>query len=593
MKRKDILEKYKWDLSDIYKSRKDEENDLKRFNSLIEKISKFKGKLLNDSKTLKEFFDLTREIQAILDRSEAYNSASLNIELDNSEASEGLDRVENLINQYNEAISFVCPEILSSDFATISKLIENDDDLKKLDKYFNDLFRSKEHLLSENEEKILSGFQLVLEGYRKSNTYMIDKEIDYGSIEVDGEEVLITASNIPKYLSDKDRSVRKRVFELEGKAVSKHVDSLATNLISFIKGLECEAKYRHFKNGLEKRFFDDDLDLKVYETLIKSVPLYKDFYKKYVQLFTHELGYEELYVYDLNAPLFENSTKKYTVEEAKDIILNTFSILGDEYLDVLKLAFEKKCIDYYPADNKSTGWYCMYSSCTIPKVFANFEGRILDISSLSHELGHFCNQYLSMKENIPEYCYHSVFCAEVASLTNEILFSYLYQTEDKETKLQLLFNFVKTFAANFFGSARQALFEESIHELAGAGEPLGSEILNNLWLETAKNVFGEEVKGFSAYSWSFISHFFLSGGFYVYNYSTAIIAATNVASKILNKEEGILKKYMEFLKVGSKMRPQECLSIIGIDMCDTKTYDNAIKFFSDAIDELKKIKEER
>ena len=235
MKRKDILEKYKWDLSDIYKSRKDEENDLKRFNSLIEKISKFKGKLLNDSKTLKEFFDLTREIQAILDRSEAYNSASLNVELDNSEASEGLDRVENLINQYNEAISFVCPEILSSDFATISKLIENDDDLKKLDKYFNDLFRSKEHLLSENEEKILSGFQLVLEGYRKSNTYMIDKEIDYGSIEVDGEEVLITASNIPKYLSDKDRSVRKRVFELEGKAVSKHVDSLATNLISFIK----------------------------------------------------------------------------------------------------------------------------------------------------------------------------------------------------------------------------------------------------------------------------------------------------------------------------------------------------------------------
>ena len=262
-------------------------------------------------------------------------------------------------------------------------------------------------------------------------------------------------------------------------------------------------------------------------------------------------------------------------------------------MDVLKLAFEKKCIDYYPADNKSTGWYCMYSSCTIPKVFANFEGRILDISSLSHELGHFCNQYLSMKENIPEYCYHSVFCAEVASLTNEILFSYLYQTEDKETKLQLLFNFVKTFAANFFGSARQALFEESIHALAEAGEPLGSEILNNLWLETAKNVFGEEVKGFSAYSWSFISHFFLSGGFYVYNYSTAIIAATNVASKILNKEEGILKKYMEFLKVGSKMRPQECLSIIGIDMCDTKTYDNAIKFFSDAIDELKKIKEER
>lgn len=93
MKRKDILEKYKWDLSDIYKSRKDEENDLKRFNSLIEKISKFKGKLLNDSKTLKEFFDLTREIQAILDRSEAYNSASLNVELDNSEASEGLSLI--------------------------------------------------------------------------------------------------------------------------------------------------------------------------------------------------------------------------------------------------------------------------------------------------------------------------------------------------------------------------------------------------------------------------------------------------------------------------------------------------------------------
>ena len=593
MKRSEIASKYKWDLTDIFKNREEFLSCAKKIPDMLLKIKDFKGNILKSAETLKEFLDFTHDLEKKLEKMEVYNYCIHDVELDNIEAIEGLDLTENLISEYNSSISFVIPEILSADKDYVLHLISEVPELSILDKYFREIFRQKKYILSEDEERILASLDTLSEGYSKTQSYLTDKEIDYGEITVDGKRVKLFASNIPRYSKDKNRQIRKAVYERESESLKQFNETLSNNYISFVKNTEIVAKLRHFDNYLEKVFYENDIDIKVYDTLKSSVKKYNGAYQMYVDIFKRKLRLKEIYAYDMKAPLFDNSKKEYTVAEAKEIILDTFKVFGSDYTNMLNYAFDNGLIDYYPCENKSTGWSSIYSVATLPRVFANFEGKILDISSLSHELGHFCNQYLSVKNNPFEYVYHSTFCAEVASLTNEILFSNLYKTDDKDVKSELLFNFVKIFAGNFFGASRQAVFEESIHMKVAKGEALSSEVLNTEWLKCTKEIFGDEVKGYSPYAWSSIPHFFLGHGYYVYNYATAIVAATNVASKILKKEEGFLDKYMEYLKMGSNLRPQECLKILDIDMTDSKTNDIAIKLFKDAINDMLKLEEER
>ncbi|MCH5167701.1 MAG: hypothetical protein J1F35_07445 [Erysipelotrichales bacterium] len=588
MKRQDIDKKYKWDLSDLYKSFNEVEEDIKKIPKMIEKVASYKGKLLESSETLWQFIKSTRETEEIIEKLDVFCFLLVDVEMDNKDAKKYGDKVDNIITEYQTATAYVIPELLAADYEVIEKLISEKEELKVLEKWFKELYRAKEHTLSEREESILSTNQMISSNFGKSSTFITDKEIDYGEIEVNGENVKLMASNLNLYAVHEDRNVRKQVYNNERSAIGSHIDSLATNYISFIKSCEAEAKFRGFNSYLEQVFYSKNLDIKVYDTLKSSVLKYKSNYIKFVQLLKKALGYDEIKPYDLNAPIVKESSKKYTVEEAKEIILDTYSFLGEKYIDTLTYAFTHGSIDYFPCENKSTGWSSIYSPYTKPRVFANYEGKILDISSLCHELGHFCNQFMIIENQLPEYVYQATFCAEVSSLTNEILFANIFKDkeEDKSTKAAILYNFIKIFISNFFGASKQALFEERTHTLANKGEALSSDVLCDIWLDIHNEVCGDEVNDVSPYVWAEIPHFFLGGGYYCYNYSTAIIAACNVAHKLLTNEDGFKEKYMKYLTIGSSETPLDSLMLLGIDMTDSKVYDVAMEMFDKALSEL-------
>ena len=594
MKRTEIDAKYKWDLSKIYPSITKIDEDLAKIPEYIKKIEKYRGKLMSSSETLLSFIKLTREAEEIIEKMDLYLYLLNNVEMDNKEGKIYSDKVDNIMVKYNEATSFVIPELLQKDYADMKLLTKDNKELAVLDKWFQDIYRTKEHALSEKEEILLSNSGMLAANFAKCNRFLNDKEIDYGEILVGSEKVKLLASNISKYALDSDRNVRKQTFENENAALKRHIDSLATNYIGFLKYTEADSKFHGYSSALERSFNEDDIDIKAYTTLMDSVKKAQKSYANYIKLFKTALGITDLQPYDLNAPIIKEANDNYSIEEAKEIILDVFSVLGSKYQEILKYAFDNGCIDYLPCENKQTGWSSIYCPYTEPFVFANYDGKVVDISSLCHELGHFCNQYLLVKNQLPEYVHNTIFCAEIASLTNEILFSKLYakKCDDKLVKANLLYNYVMKFTANFFGASRQALFEEKAHNLANKGEALSSEVLCDLWLEAKEEVFGDIVKGYSPYNWAAIPHFFMRKGYYVYNYATSIVAASNVAYKILNGEEGFLEKYLEFLKMGSKVKPLEAIKSLGIDMLDSKNYDIALKMYDESVQELIKMFED-
>ncbi len=582
------------DFSFLFNSYDEWCKEAEKVEKLQKELLKYKGHLLDSAENLLAFYKESESVERIIERLDLYTYVLLNTDMENEDNKKYQDKCYEIINKYNVLTSFVIPELLESDESIALGYCDELEELKPYKKMLHDIYKQKEHMLSEPLEVMLSDMENVMQNFSKSSDFIRTKEMDFKTIKLEnGEEVPLLASNIEKYSRDECRDVRRQVAEREDAAYEHHKDSLATNYIGFLKSVENRSKYRKYNSYLEERLETNELTMETYETFKKCVTSHKELYKKYVDLYKKALRLPDLKSYDLAVPLVASSNKKYSIEEAKEIILDTFSLYGENYIQILKKAFDEHCIDYYPREGKTSGWFCAYMPYEHPLVVAQFTGELQDISFLSHELGHFVNQYSCIKSQIPPYVYGSAFTGEIASLTNEIVFSHVYRdkVEDVTVKKQLLASFIKVFAGNFFGAGKQALFEEKAHRAVIEGTPLSSEVLAGFWRETTSEVMGDLFEKSKGYLWALIPHFFMGGGHYTFNYSTAIVASTVLASKLLNKEEGIMERYMGFLKVGSSVSPLTALKDLGIDMENIETYEIALKMFEEAMDELSELLE--
>lgn len=589
MKRSEVKDDYKWDLTELYSSFDEWDKDVEKIPDFIEKVKKYKGTIVESADNLYNFYKDSQEAECLIERLNFYAFLVIDEDLTNSRAQKSLNLIEDWIAKYNSEIAFAIPEILKNDYSLIEQYIEEKEELREFERFFKEMFRVKEHMLSEREEAMFAEYENIAQGFKNSSQFIRNTEMDLGTIlDEDNNEVKLTPSNVSKYSRSKDRRVRKDVYENEDKAYMRSINSLATNYLGFIKTKEMEAKYRKYSSYLDMKLFNVDIDRNVYESLKKVVKESKESYQKYLKLIKDVLGVEKLEAYDVSAPLVNNSDKEYSVEEAKQIILDTFSLYGEDYVNVLKYAFDKKCIDFMPSDNKVTGWYSAYIPYAKPKVFANYHNRIIDISSLAHELGHFVNQYKIVTTQPPQYVYQSTFCAEVSSLNNEIVFTNIMMNKESniEVKKELLVNFIKVFAGNFFGASKQALFEEEAHQKIVNGEGVSSADLCNIWNNLTKEFNGDMIEPKNGIGWACIPHYYLNGGYYVYNYSTGIVAACNLANKLLAKEDGIHEKFMKYLTIGDSMRPLDSLKTLGINMDTEEPYLVALKMFNEAIDKF-------
>lgn len=595
MKRCEIEEKNKWDNSKIYANWEDWVKDSEELPEKIDKLRLYKGHLLDSPDNLLKYFLESNDIEREIEKLEFYTFMCCDVDINDSDAQKYDSVINNIIGEYNSKMAFVTPELMSKGIEVIEKFIKEEPKLKTYERVLKEPFRLKEHLLDEKDEAIFAEYNMAAQNYSKSSQFIRSKELRFDNITLsDGEIVELNDSLADKYLRSEDRDVRRQTAESLKKAYEHNINSLATNYIGFVKSHELEAKFRGYDSELDKVLYERKIPRKVYNKLMESLKKYNNVYDKYIKLYQDTLELKDIHSYDLSAELTKKSSKKYTLDDAKNILLDTFSIYGEWYTDILKMAFNERLVDVMPSDEKISGWYSAYIPYDNPRVFGNFYNMVIDISSLAHELGHFVNQYSAIHTQIPLEVYTDTSIAEVASLTNEVLFSNLLKNKenDKNTLLCVIGNFLKLFAGNYFGAGRQAIFEERSHDLIKNGEPVDASVLNELWLDVTKEINGETINDYQASFWACIPHYFMGGGYYVYNYSIALIAACNVAFKILRKEEGFIDKYREFLKIGSNIDPMDALKTLGIDLETDKPYEVAISMFNESISEFYEIMNE-
>lgn len=590
--REEIDEKYKWDLTLMYKTEEEYNKDFAETEKLIEEIPSYKGIIAKDAKTLYDFLILEDKIDTNILNMFVYKSCILDQDISNKESTKEYNRICNLYTKYQEVSSFVNSELLKTDYNIIKNYINDYAPLKEYSFDLEQIYRFQPYILSEKEEILLSNINDLQSKFEQNFTIANNSLIDFGTIkDEDGNKVKLTIGNYAKYIRSKDRNVRKSAFINRSKVYKKYAPLLAVDYEANVKSDSYISKARGYKSSLDMFLFPDGVTEDIYNNLLKIADDNLHVLHKYYKLIKDTLKLDKLQQYDLSAPLIKESNKKYFPEDCKDLLLKAFSVYGKEYQDNIKRAFDERWIDFYPNKAKRSGYYENDSSKGIV-VLGNYNDDYESVSSIAHELGHAMQSYYSSKNNPSHLSRYSVLVAEIASLTNEMILSnyVINNTDDKNIKLQAISNILNVFSNNFFGTlADGSVFEKICHEKSDNGEALSESDFNDIFEKIIDKQHGNIVQKneYSKYNWARVPHFYSS--FYYYKYSIGVSIACYTAKRILNNDKKFIKKYIEYLSLGGSMMPLDELKVIGVDLTKADVILDAINYFDELIDKFKEI----
>lgn len=588
--RDEIDSKYKINTSELYESDEKFEEELNIVTNEIDKISSFDGKIM-DGDNLYNVFSLDEKLSRKLFRLYTYAHINNDVDLSVNKYNEYVSKVLYIYNKYSSLSSYIVPELLQHEYKDIQNKIDSDKRLEDYRLTLKNIFRLKKHTLNKNEELIITKLVTPYDYFENAFSKLTDVDLKFGKIKVNGKTEELNPILFYSLQESKDRNIRKNSFKKFYKGYESIINTNAELIIGNVKKNNALSEVRKFNSALERALTNNDIDVNVYNSLLNSIDRNINVIHKQWDIFFKTLNISDPHIYDIGCPIVENYEKKYTYEEAKDMIIKSLAVMGPDYVNIIKKAFEERWIDVYPNKNKRSGGYCTNCFETHPYVVINFDERFSEVSTIIHELGHAMQYYYASKCNKYPDSDYSIFVAEVASQVNEILLKlYLINNSKDKNEIKTIYgNLIKQFKSSVVRQTMFAEFEKIIHEEDQKGTAISVDFLNSTYYKLNKKYYGKGIKVDKEiqFEWSRIPHFYYN--FYVYQYATGYIAALKIASDIYNKKEGALENYLKFLKLGSTKDPIESLKIAGVDLTISSSFDDAFKEFDRELNEFEKL----
>lgn len=590
--RSDIEDKYKWKTEDIYPDLESWEADFTFLKENISSFEQYKGHLGESPENLLNCLKLSDSLDEYVGKLYVY--AYLRLDEDNRESKfqELGGRIGALYSEYGAARSYIEPEITSLSGETIAQYLKSTPELDEYRFYLENMMRQKKHILSDKEEQVLALMGPVAGSASQIFGMIENADLKLGTIiGDDGKPLDLTWGRYSRIMEESSREVRRAAMDTVEVQYQKYINALSATLGSSIKKDWALAQVRGYETCLDMSLDANNIDTDVYHSLIKAVNDNIDVLHKYTALRKKVLGVDTLYKYDMSVPLGPKSSKEYTYEEAMDLLKEGLKPMGEEYLTDLNKGLTSGWVDVYETEGKGSGAYSWGTYSTHPYVLLNFTGRLDDVFTLAHEMGHAMHSYYTNSNEPPIYGGHSLFTAEVASTLNEaVLMKYLLaNTKDKTERMALLNHYIKQIQGTFFTQVMFAEFELAIHDHIQNGGATSVDYFRKTYREIYEKYYGPDltVGEFYDQSGMKISHFYRQ--YYVYQYATCYAAAQNISKRILDGEEGVMDTYKNFLSTGTSQDPVNILKEAGVDLTQPEAVAATIKLFSDLVDEMDKL----
>ena len=578
-----------WNLELIYSTDDEWEKDAKRLDIMMEEFGKQQGKLGQGSRKMLEILEEYCGISQLLEKLYVYASMRLDENTANSHYQQMEGKARTLATRLDSVCSWLEPEILELEDQVLEEYLQENEQLREYRVYLEEIQRQKKHTLSRDKERMLAqAFELGNAPYQVYSMFQ-NADLTFENVKnARGEEFPLTQETFVPLEENPDRQVRKDAFQKLYHGYARFGNTLAALYDANVRQCLFFSRERHYSGSLEAALDQSQIPVEVYSQLIDTVHRNLPQMHQYAALRKKLLGADELHMYDVYVPMVKNVTKKYTFEEAKQIVLEGLKPLGEEYQSLLKQGMEQRWIDVYENEGKRCGAYSGGCYGTLPYVLLNYQGSLNHVFTLAHELGHSIHSYYTRQSQPYIYGNYRIFVAEVASTCNEALLmrSLLEKTEDPREKAYLVNYFLEQFKSTLYRQTMFAEFEKITHERVQAGGMLNAETLCGIYLDLNRQYFGDAMVSDEeiAWEWARIPHFYRP--FYVYQYATGFSAAMAISRKIWEGESHAVENYKKFLQGGSSMSPIQLLKLCGVDMTSPKPVQDALDLFGEYLGKL-------
>ena len=590
VKHSEVAVEHTWDLSLLYTSEKEWEDDFSSIDSLVADFNAYQSNLGDSPKTLKQAYEKSDTLERCLEKIYVYAHLLSDEDIANSANMGKLNRVTAKCAEISGDTAWFEPEILALPEDEIKAYIESEE-LAFYRRSLEELLRDKPHTLTAPEEKIMGMASDALSTPDKAFSALNNVDIKFPDVpDGKGNKVPLSHGLFSKLLENGDREIRKAAFDGMYATFKDYRNVLATTLDGAVKTHVLNSRIRNYDSALKASLHNDNVPQNVYDNLISTVHNHLPAFYKYLELRRKVFGLDEINMYDLHNSMVPECKLDVDWEEACDMVGKSLTVLGDEYSSILSRAFTDRWIDIPECKGKRSGAYSSGCYDSLPYILMNFNGTLNHVFTLAHELGHSMHSYYSNHAQDYHYADYRIFVAEVASTTNELLLhdSLIKSSDDKKFKLYLLNHLADGIRGTVYRQTMFAEFEKMIHDQFEQGMPLTADGLSESYYNLNAKYHGSGMKSDPKIEmeWARIPHFYYN--FYVYKYATGFSAAAALSKGILEGDQNKIDAYLSFLKAGSTKDVLDIMKDAGVDLTTPAPVDATMKLFAETVKELEK-----
>jgi len=577
-----------WDLNDLYPGRDSQE--LSRDLDKAEADAKaFQGRYQDQLADLSgaglaEAIAGYEALQETMGRVMSYASLNHAADMDDPRVGRFYQSMQERVTEISSHLVFFALELNRLDDAVLEEKLATPE-MARWQPWVRDLRVFRPHQLSDEIEQALH--EKYVTG-RAAWTRLFDEQMAGLRFPLDGE--MLTSTEILHRMSDKDPKVREACAHSFAKVLGENTRTFALITNTLAKDKAIEDGWRGFQRPVSSQNLANLVEDEVVEALVTAVTeAYPRLSHRYYKMKARWLGYGETMPYwERNAPLPEEIDRVIPWSEAKETVLTAYGHFSEELASIGQRFFEADWIDAPARQGKASG---AFAASTVPSVhpylLLNYQGKVRDVMTLAHELGHGVHQVLSSRQgmlmaNTP------LTLAETASVFGEMLTfrSLLRQAPDATQRRVLLAGKVEDMLNTVVRQTAFHQFETRVHDERKGGE-LTVDTLGDIWMETQRTALGPAFDLMPEYRafWSYIPHF-IHVPFYVYAYAFGDCLVNSLYAVYEQAEEGFAEKYLEMLKAGGTKRYDELLAPFGLDARDPAFWRKGLGVVEGFIDEL-------
>jgi oligoendopeptidase F len=525
------------------------------------------------------------EINELIGRAGSY--ASLRFSTDTADPERGalLQLVQERATEIETLLLFFDLEWAAVDDARADELLAS----AALDRYHHHLHsarRYRPHLLSESEEKILSEKSISSQA---AWGRLFGELVSALRVDLDDEELTLDVA-LSRLLSP-DRELRRRAADAVSTSLEPGLRTRGFIYNTLVYDKSVEDRLRSYPNWLASRNLANEASDESVMALIEAVRNRFDIPQRWYRLKAKLLGVERLADYDRSAPVLAEDVR-FSYGEARDLVLDTYQSFAPTAGTITRRFFDENWIDAPTRPHKRGGAFCAYTVPSVhPYVLLNFTATRRDVLTMAHELGHGLHAALAQPQGV----FHQstpLTLAETASVFGEELVfgRMLSDVADDERRLALLAERVDGAIATVFRQMAMNRFEHLVHTRRRAEGELSVDRINDTWVETQEELFGDSVEITGGYRmwWSYVPHFINTPG-YVYAYAYGLLLALSVYSRYLHEGESFVPRYLELLSAGGSRSPEHLAEIVGIDLADPGFWDSGLALVEEQLSEAEEL----